>query len=151
MAYLDTATVTNLNSRCIAQTGTFYSSGVVTATGNTGVIATPLVTDGGLAILPLYFFAVGTLMTTDETNDITIDWYPNATGTAGIGTTTFNQLTAGSPSDFEVWPGDVTIWDTVKPLLLPLPPYCKITHTLGGTAKSMIYVISCYYVTFGGA
>lgn len=135
-------------SQCLAQTGTFYSSGTIVATGNTGIIATPLVTDGGLAILPLYFVAVGSDMATDETNDITIDWFPDAAGTTGLGTTTFNQLTAGSPKDFEVWPGDVSIFNAGRDFV-PLFPYCKITHTLAGTTKSMSYVISCYYVTFG--
>jgi len=143
-------TIAAASSRCIATTASFYSSGVVTTTGDTGVIATPGVTDGGRAILPLYFYVIGTLMTTDETNDITIDWYPNSAGTAGIGTTTFNQLTAGSPTDFEVWPGDVTIFNAGRDFV-PLPPYCKITHTLGGTTKSMLYVVWIYYVTFGTA
>ena len=55
MSYLDAAS----RARCIVQTGTFYSSGTVVATGDTGVIATPLVSNGGLAILPVYFYAIG--------------------------------------------------------------------------------------------
>jgi len=138
------------HAKCIAKTGLFYQSATVVVTGNTGIIATPFVVDGGLAILPLYFLAVGTDMATDETNDITIDWYPNAAGSAGLGTTTFNQLTAGAPIDFEVWPGDVTIFNAGRDFV-PLFPYCKITWTLVGTTKSMAFSVSCYYVTFGGA
>lgn len=141
-------TVTNASARGLARTGTFYSSGTVVATGDTGIIATPLVVNGGLAILPLYFLAVGSEMATDETNIITIDWYPDSVGTTGLGTTTFDQLTAGAPRDFEVWPGDVTIFNAGRDFV-PLFPYCKITHTLAGTTKSMSYVITVYYVTFG--
>jgi hypothetical protein len=147
MAYLNVASL----SRCIARTSTFYQSTLgLSATGNTGVIATPLVVDGGLAILPLYFYALGTNMATDETNTLTIDWFPDAAGTTGLGTTTFDQLTAGSPKDFEVWPGDVAVFNAGRDFV-PLPPFCKITWTLAGTTKSMDFTLLCYYVTFGGA
>jgi len=145
MGYLNTES----HSKCLAKTGTFYQSATVVATGDTGIIATPLVVDGGLAILPLYFLAIGTNMLTDETNIVTIDWYPDAAGTTGLGTTTFNQLTAGALTDFEVWPGDVTIFNAGRDFV-PLFPYCKITWTLAGTTKSMAFSILCYYMTFGG-
>lgn len=127
----------------------FYSSGTVVATGNTGIIATPLVTSGDVAIFPLFLTAVGAAMTTDETNDLTIDWYADAAGNGGIiGTTTFNQLTAGSLTDLEVWPGDVTAYNAGRDLV-PLMPFHKITHTLAGTTKSMSYIIYLSYLTMG--
>lgn len=127
----------------------FYTSATVSATGNTGIIATPLVTSGSVAIFPLFFVAVGSAMATDETNDLTIDWYGDAAGNGGIiGTTTFNQLTAGSLTDLELWPGDVTAYDAGRDLV-PLFPFHKITHTLGGTTKSMAYIIYMSYLTLG--
>jgi len=147
MSYLTSSSV---HSRCNVQTSTFYQSATLAVTGDTGIIATPLYVDGGLAILPVYFLAVGTNMLTDETNTLTIDWYPNAAGTTGLGTTTFNQLTAGALSDFEVWPGDVSIFNAGRDFV-PLFPYCKITWTLAGTTKSMEFSIVCNYVTFGGS
>lgn len=125
---------------------TFYQSATVVATGNTGIIATPLVTSGDEAIFPLFLVAVGTNMLTDETNDLTIDWYGDAAGNGGaIGTTTFNQLTAGSLTDLEAWPGDVTAYNAGRDMV-PLFPYHKITHTLAGITKSMAYTIYLSYL-----
>ena len=85
-------------------------------------------------------------MTTDETNDLTIDWYADAAGNGGaLGTTTFNQLTAGSLTDLEIWPGDVTVYAAGRDLV-PLFPFHKITHTLAGTTKSMAYTIGMGYL-----
>jgi len=124
---------------------TFHTSATVVVTGNTGIIATPLVTSGAGAIFPIAFVAVGLNMLTDETNDLTIDWYADAAGTGGaIGTTTFDQLTAGSLTDVEVWPGDVTAYNAGRDLM-PLFPFHKITHTLVGTTKSMEYIIYMSY------
>ncbi len=125
---------------------TLYSSGTVVATGDTGIIAVPSFGMPNVAIFPLCFFAVGADMTTDETNDITIEWHTNAAGTGGaIGTTTFTQLTAGVPSNKEGWPGDVTLFNAAKEMV-PLPPYHKITHTLAGTTKSMSYILYVSYM-----
>lgn len=125
----------------------YYSSGTVVATGNTGIVAsTSLISLPGTAIFPTLFIAVGASMTTDETNDITIDWYGDSAGNGGaIGTTTFNQLTAGSLTDLEAWPGDFTAYNAARDLV-PLPPYHKITHTLAGTTKSMSYIIYISYL-----
>jgi hypothetical protein len=71
---------------------TFYQSATVTATGNTGVIATTFATHGASAVFPLSFVATGTSMLSDETNTLTIDWYPDAAGTVIptlVTTTTF--------------------------------------------------------------
>lgn len=125
---------------------TFYQSATVVATGDTGIIATPGAASGGLAVFPLLFTATGTNMLTDETNTLTIDWYADAAATGGIiGTTTFNQLTAGALTDLEVWPGDVTAYNAGRDLV-PLLPFMKITHTLAGTTKSMEYTIQVAYV-----
>ena len=126
----------------------FYSSGTIVATGNTGIIATPHVSNGGLGVFPYAFLAVGSSMATDETNDIVIDWYTNSAGTGGaIGTTTFNQLTAGSPNDLEVWPGDVTAFNAGRDLVA-LFPYHKITYTLAGTSKSMSFILYLSFFRF---
>ena len=140
------------HSRCVARTSLFYQSATIVATGDSGTIATPLVVDSGLAILPLYFFAVGTNMLTDETNIIVINWYANAAGvTLGASmVTTFAQLTAGSLTAIEAWPGDVTAFNAGRDFV-PLFPYCKIGWTLAGTTKSMEFSLSCYYVTLGGS
>lgn len=128
---------------------TFYQSATVVVTGSTGIIATPLVVSGAEAIFPLFFTATGTNMLTDETNILTIDWYADAAGTGGIiGTTTFNQLTAGSLTDLEVWPGDVTAYNAGRDLV-PLMPFMEITHTLAGTTKSMEYLIQLSYLKTG--
>lgn len=120
----------------------FYQSPTVTTTGNTGVIATPLIsTYLPGSRFPLYFQAIGTNMTTDETNIITIDWYGESAGIAAIGTTTFAQLTASTLLVSEAWPGDVTFFNAATTGRIPLLPYMKITHTLAGTTKSMEYGI----------
>ena len=128
---------------------TFYTSATVVITGDTGIIATPLVTSGSEAILPLYFVAVGLNMLTDETNIITIDWYGDAAGNGGaIGTTTFNQLTAGNLTDLEVWPGDVNAFDSGRDFV-PMFPFHKITWTLVGTTKSMEFILYLSYMQSG--
>lgn len=126
---------------------TFYASGTVVATGSTAVTASPGVTSGSDAVFPLAFVAIGADMLTDETNDLTIDWYFDASGTVQIGTTTFDQLTAGSLIDVEAWPGDVTAYNAGRDMV-PLFPYYKITHTLGGTTKSMSYTIYYSYLQY---
>jgi hypothetical protein len=133
-----------------AWSATFYTSAInLSATGNTGVIATPLApTSGSPPIFPLVFVALGNNMATDETNDLTIAWYMDAAGAYTVGTTTFNQLTAGSLSDVEGWPGDVTFYDAGRDMV-PLHPYCKITHTLAGTTKSMGYTLMLSYMYEG--
>jgi len=126
----------------------FYQSPTVVITGDTGIVATPGSASGYTARHPLYLLATGTNMLTDETNILTIDWYANAAGSGGaIGTTTFNQLTAGSLTDMEIWPGDVTAYAAGRDLV-PLPPFMKITHTLAGTTKSMEYTITLSYMVF---
>lgn len=127
---------------------TFYTSATnLAATGNTGIIATPLAPASGRpAIFPLFFVAVGNNMTTDETNILTIDWYADSDGNGGaIGTTTFDQLTAGSLTDLELWPGDVTAYNAGRDMV-PLLPYCKITYTLAGTTKSMGFTLYLSYL-----
>lgn len=143
-------TVLNASGRWKAVYGaTFYQSPTVVATGDTGIIATPLVLSGADAIFPLFFTATGTNMLTDETNILTIDWYADAAATGGIiGTTTFNQLTAGALTDLELWPGDVTAYNAGRDLV-PLMPFMKITHTLAGTSKSMEYLIQLSYLKTG--
>lgn len=131
---------------------TFYSSGTVTTTGNTGVIAVPTLAGSQIsAIFPIAFHVKGASQATDETNDVTIDWYLDAAGEFSVGTTTFVQMTASDMlPPVEPWPGDVTLWNitgagTMHPRV-PLPPYHKITHTLAGTTKSMSYIIYIHYM-----
>ena len=120
----------------------FYQSATVTATGNTGVIANPLVAAALGTRFPLYFQAIGTNMLTDETNTLTIDWYGESVGIAAIGTTTFTQLTASLLLVSEGWPGDIALWVASSMRdMIPMLPYMKITHTLAGTTKSMEYGI----------
>jgi hypothetical protein len=124
---------------------TFYSSGTVVLTGDTGVIASPVSSAVGV-IYPICFAVAGADMLTDETNDVTMDWYIDSAGVHTIGTTTFAQMTAGAmiPA-VEPWPGDITLWNLTgvgaMKNFIPLPPYVKITHTLAGTTKSMSYVV----------
>ncbi len=109
---------------------------------------TPLVTSGGEAVFPLYFVAVGSDMLTDEVNTIKIDWYGDAAGNGGIiDTTDFDQLTAASLTDLELWPGDVAAYNAARDLI-PLFPYMKITWTLGGTTKSMAFILYISYLQF---
>ena len=124
----------------------FYTSATVVATGDSGIVATPLVVSGGPAIFPIFFLAIGFSMATDEENTLTIDWYTDAAGSGGIiGTTTFANMTAGAPiPPIEVWPGDVTGFGASRDLV-PLFPFMKVTHTLAGTTKSMSYRL---YISF---
>jgi hypothetical protein len=120
----------------------FYTSAInLSATGNTGVIATPLIpASGAPAVFPIGLVAIGNNMATDETNTLTIDWYLEAAGAIAIGTTTFTQLTASVLTVVEAWPGDVAAFNAGRDLV-PLFPYCKITWTLAGTTKSMGFVL----------
>ena len=128
---------------------TFYTSAInLAATGDTGIIATPLMPAAGRpALLPLFFLAAGNNMATDETNTLTIAWYANAAGDGGaIGTTAFAQMTAGAPiPPLEIWPGDVSAYGPSRDLV-PLFPYCKITWTLAGTTKSMGFTLWMSYL-----
>lgn len=131
---------------------TFYSSGTVTATGDTGVIAVPTFTGvPSLAIFPVAFTCKGASQATDETNDVTIDFYFDSAGEFTAGKITFAQMTAADmlPPP-EPWPGDVTLWNLsaagAMHAAIPLPPYHKITHTLAGTTKSMSYIVYAHYL-----
>ncbi len=150
----------------------FFSSGTVTATANTGVVATPLLpaatglkVSGKTAVsdfltarpvlVPLYFTQLGADMTVDETATVVIDWYTDATGGYTHGATTFVAMTwTDADPAFEYWPGDVTAWDinyggaTEPPNapLIPLPPFYKLTYTLAGAAKSMSFTIRMTYL-----
>lgn len=126
----------------------------LSATGNTGIIAYNAGTSATLgspvngALFPLFFVAVGNNMTTDETNILTIEWYADSAGNGGIiGTTTFDQLTAGNLTDLEVWPGDVSAFNAARDMV-PMFPYMKIVWTLAGTTKSMGFTIYASFVTW---
>ncbi len=124
---------------------TLYTSATnLSATGNTGIIATPAL--NSFAAFTINLEAVGDNMATDETNTLTIDWYTDSAGTGGsMGTTTFAQLTAGAPvAPIEAWPGDVTGYTGASNAPVdaaPFPPYMKITYTLAGTTKSMGFTL----------
>lgn len=128
---------------------TFYTSSITLAvTGDTGIIATPLMpATGQPALFPLFFLATGNNMATDETNIVTILWYGNVAGDGGaIGTTTFVQMTAGAPTPaLEIWPGDVAAYGPSRDLV-PLFPFCKIVWTLAGTTKSMGFTLWMSYL-----
>lgn len=120
---------------------TAYASATLTGNGDSGILAfadqvNPLFsshTHYGMA-----FVITGASITTDETLDLTLDFYTDPNGVGGsLGTITFNQLTAGSLNDLEAWPGDISAFtiDT------PVPPYFKATWTLGGTTKSMSFTM----------
>jgi len=128
---------------------TFYTSAItLAASGDTGIIATPLApASGSPAFFPLIFRATGNNMATDETNDLTILWYDNAAGDGGaIGTTTFAQILVGTLTRIEAWPGDVTFYDAGRDMV-PLPPFCKIAYTLAGTTKSMGFTLYLSYLS----
>jgi hypothetical protein len=133
---------------------TFYTSVVtLAASSDTGIIATPLAPASGRpGLWPLFLRVTGVNMATDETNDLTILWYLNATGAGGaIGTTTFAQMTAGAPSPaVELWPGDIAAAFDTATFMKPLPPYCKIVYTLAGTTKLMGFVIYLSYMVEEG-
>ena len=135
----------------------FYSSGTVVVTGNSGVIATPGKSPINL-VVPLWFICVGADQATDETNDVKIDWYADSAGAYTFGTTTFAQMTAGDMvPPLEYWPGDVSAWDIdytgasepPNPPWIVVPPYCKITHTMVGTTKSMSYTVTMSSLQIG--
>lgn len=122
-----------------------YTSATVTGNGSSGITST-----GPTGIVParfpILFHLLGENITTDETLDVTIQWFDNVT--AGIlGTTTFDQLTASTLRDYEGWPGDVTVFNAGRDLI-PLPPYMNVTWTLAGTTKSMNFIVYMDYLTY---
>jgi len=125
----------------------FYSSGTITVTGNSGIIATPNVLSGGEAVFPLFFVAVGTGLATDETCAVTMGWYGDAAGNGGaIGTTTFATMTAGAPIPAaEAWPGDVTFYNAGRDMI-PFLPFRQINWTLAGTTISLSFIIYASYL-----
>lgn len=116
---------------------TVYSSATLTANGNSGILAFADQVNALFATHCHYgwvFVAVGAGIATDETLDLTMDFFMDTAGTGGaVGTITFDQLLVGSTTDLEVWPGDISAFtiDT------PVPPYFRLNWTLGGTTKSM--------------
>ena len=120
---------------------TVYTSATLTGNGNSGILAFATQVNALFSTVIHYgmsFVLVGANITTDETIDLTMDFYTEATGVGGsLGTITFNQLTAGSLTDLELWPGDITAFtkDT------PVPPYFKLTWVLAGTTKSMDFTL----------
>ena len=105
--------------------GEIFSSGTVTATGASDVL------DLGGQFRSGWFHTVATAITGGETVDITLGFYLDSAGAVLLGTITFDQLTAGSPSDVELWPGDITARDHP----LHMPRFVKVNYTLSGGAS----------------
>ena len=140
----------------------FYSSGTIVASGDTGIIATPLSgrmtsnpdVDLGLnqpnVVVPLYFTHLGADMTIDETCTLTMNWYMDAAGAYTHGVTTFVAMTwTDLDPASEYWPGDIDRWDGAdkyRPPWVPLPPYCQINWALVGAAKSMSFTVRMSYL-----
>jgi len=144
-------TVTDTASRWLSTFNEiFYSSGTIAVTGNSGIIATPNVVSGGVALHPLFFVGVGTGLATDETCTVTIGWYGDAAGNGGaLGTTSFAAMTAGAPiPPAEAWPGDVTFFNAGRDLV-PLLPFRQINWTLAGTTISLSFILYISYLKTG--
>jgi hypothetical protein len=127
-----------------------YDSGVLTGNGNSGRIPVPGVVNGGSAIIPVFLTVVGTGLATDETATVTVNWFPDASAHLAVGTTTFDAMTAGSPQDTEVWPGDVSSIYSSTDELCPLLPYMQVNWTLAGTTISLSFVFYQHYLRLDG-
>jgi len=124
----------------------FYVSGTLTVTGDSGITASPGVINNGAARFPLAFHLVGENITTDETLALTVNWLDN--DTAGIlGTTTFDTLTASVLRDYEAWPGDASFFNAGRDMV-PMFPYFKANWTLAGTTKSMNFTLYVDYLVY---
>jgi len=119
----------------------YTSADPLTGNGNSGILAFEDQVNDLFATHVHYgmsFVLVGTDIVTDETLDLTLDFYTEAAGVGGsLGTITFDQLVAGGLTDMEPWPGDITAFS----IDTPVPPYFKATWVLGGSAKSMAFVL----------
>lgn len=127
--------------------GALYSSATLTESGNSGRIATPA-QNGGDAIFPVWFRLVGTGLATDETAAVSIVWFGTDSSVASIAQTTFDTITAGSPADYEAWPGDATFFNAARDFV-PLPPYMHVQWTLAGSTISLSFEITFGYLRLG--
>jgi len=116
----------------------------VTVDADTGIIASPLVAEGGQAIFPIFFVLTGTPFSGDETDDVTIEWHVDAAGTGGVlATTTFGQLLNGTEERLEVWPGDITaVGFNVSRDMVPLFPFHKVLWDTEGVAPTPAHTLT---------
>jgi hypothetical protein len=122
-----------------------YQSATLTGNGNSGIFATPAQATP-TAIVPVMFTVAGTGLATDETAAVTLNWFADPVLAVALGTTTFDGLTAGSPADNEVWPGDFTFYNVARDIA-PMPPYATVAWTLGGSSISLSIAVYASYWT----
>lgn len=131
---------------------TLYQSVTLTGDGNSG--GTPIPTPAtmtGTAIFPVIFGLIGTGLATDETLALTVSFYLSTTAVeGGVGTLTFDTMTAATPRDLEIWPGDANAWGANRDFV-PLPPYMILSWVLAGTTKSMSFELKMMYLTLDTA
>ena len=112
--------------------GTIYTSATLTVTGSSDVL------DIGGNFKTGFFAIVGSGITTDETLDLTVDFYADSSGTTSLGTITFGQLLDGTLTRVQIWPGGVTARDHP----LHIPRFIKLTWTIAGSTPLMTFVLS---------
>ncbi len=140
--------------------GTIYSSGTITETGNSGVIdlandllglgSEPLKTASGrFAITHAWLNFTPANLATDETLDLDLNVSWDSSGTADLKVHDFTQVTSTNVAERLLLPGGESVADTLGStpgtdlyVPMPIPPFWKFTHTLGGSTPSMDYTIT---------
>jgi hypothetical protein len=140
--------------------GTIYSSGTITGNGNSGVIdlaadimglgSEPLRTASGkFAITRAWLILTPSDLATDETLDVDLNVSWDSSGTADLKVHDFTQVTSSNAAERLLLPGGESVADTLgstpgTDLYVPMPiaPFWKFSHTLGGSSKSMAYTIT---------
>lgn len=126
-----------------------YQSGTITSNGNSGVIdiedalGFPSPTKQ-MCVSTAWLNLVPANLASDETLDLdlNVSWLEDGTG--DIKVHDFTQVTSTNASEQLILPGDDSegvmysvLGSNAGVVPAPIPPYWKLTWTLGGTAKSM--------------
>lgn len=131
------------------RTYTIYDAGTITANGNSGWIQLPPPFDAGVS--RAFIRLVPANLATDETLDIVFATAFDIGGSGSVDTHTFTQITATNAAANLVLPGgeSVGLYTVATKNVAPLPPFWKFTWTVGGTTKSMTFVVYAVLELFG--
>ena len=132
-------------------TGLIYSSGTITASGNSGWLDLESIlgigTAGGtsrIAIDRATLRIVPSGLSTDETLAVEMNLAWDSAGAGDVKIHDFTSITNTNGQETVILPGDdseALLVVATELVQAPLPAFWKFTHTLAGTTKSMAYSI----------
>ena len=126
-----------------AWSGLVYQAGTLTGNGNSGWLKLPL-----LAVENAIVRLVPADLATDETLDLDLNVAWDSSGSGDVKIHDFTQVDSNNTAENVILPGEDSVgilWKELGTnagiLGAPMPPYWKLTWTLGGSTKSMTFAL----------